>query len=134
MAKKTIKDTDKRHENKGGREPMVIDWDFVDNGLRAWANGTTIAAKLGISAETLYLRVEEKFNIGFSAYQQLKRMEGNDNVAKSIYNRAVEGSTTDAIWWDKTRNGMKETTDHNINTNAPQMTTEQMIAILKGSE
>jgi hypothetical protein len=39
----------------------------------------------------------------------------NAKVAQSLFNQAINGNTSAAIWWTKSRMGWKETRDQNVN-------------------
>ena len=38
----------------------------------------------------------------------------NAKVAQSLFNQAINGNTSAAIWWTKSRMGWKETRDQNV--------------------
>jgi hypothetical protein len=60
-----------------------------------------IAALLGISDVTLRKHYEKELAVG--------KATASANVAKSLYNKALSGDTTAAIWWTKAQMGWGET-------------------------
>jgi hypothetical protein len=60
-----------------------------------------IAALLGISDVTLRKHYEKELAVG--------KATASAQVAKSLYNKAVSGDTTAAIWWTKAQMGWGET-------------------------
>ena len=93
-----------------GRPKADIDWDKVDEYLRAHCDGTSIASLLGIHPDTLYLACEAKFNMTFSAYSQQKRAEGVTLVENSIFRDALTKGGADRIFWLKNKAGWKDAT------------------------
>ncbi len=90
-------------KRKPGRPHSIIDWNVVDNLLIAGCIGTEIAARLGIHAETLYLRCEQDKKIGFSAYQQQKKELGDTILRSAQFKKAASGYNTMMIWLGKQR-------------------------------
>ncbi len=70
------------------RPKTAIDWEKVNEYLKAQCSKTSIAEVLGINVETLYRRCKEEFNIGFDAYSQQKRSEGKEALRKLQYDTA----------------------------------------------
>ena len=60
-----------------------------------------IAALLGISDVTLRKHYEKELAVG--------KATASAQVAKSLYNKAISGDTTAAIWWTKAQMGWGET-------------------------
>lgn len=60
-----------------------------------------IAALLGISDVTLRKHYEKELAVG--------KATASAQVAKSLYNKAITGDTTAAIWWTKAQMGWGET-------------------------
>ena len=60
-----------------------------------------IAALLGISDVTLRKHYEKELAVG--------KATASANVAKSLYNKALSGDTTAAIWWTKAQMRWSET-------------------------
>jgi len=73
--------------------------------IKAWAavgvRHEDIAAKLGISADTLVKYYRQELDDG--------RIDANAQIGKSLYEQAKAGNTTAMIFWLKTRAGWKET-------------------------
>jgi transposase len=65
-----------------------------------------IAAKLGISADTLVKYYKQELDDG--------RVDSNAQIGKSLYEQAKAGNTAAMIFWLKTRAGWRETTRHEI--------------------
>jgi len=66
-----------------------------------------IGRSIGIDVKTLkkYYRPEMKSSADIA----------NAKVAQSLFNQAINGNITAAIWWTKSRMGWKETRDQNVN-------------------
>ena len=60
-----------------------------------------IAALLGISDVTLRKHYEDELAVG--------KATASAQIAKSLYNKALGGDTTAAIWWTKAQMGWGET-------------------------
>ena len=60
-----------------------------------------IAALIGISDVTLRKHYEKELAVG--------KATASAQIAKSLYNKAVAGDTTAAIWWTKAQMGWGET-------------------------
>ncbi len=93
----------KKKKSNAGRKKFIIDWDKVDNSLRAGSNGVQVAAMLGVHPETLYDRCQEDKKTNFSEYLQQKRQEGNDVLFGLQYKLAKEGDRGMLIWLGKNR-------------------------------
>ena len=102
-----------------GRPEAEIDWDRVEEFAMAGAPGTEIAAFFGVHANTLYKKVEEKYNCGFSEYLQEKKSKGEVLLRTKQYSKALgltdTGDNTLLIWLGKQRLNQKENRDENIN-------------------
>lgn len=97
------------------RPEKKIDWELVDNLLRADCDGTQIAEFFCMHPNTLYRRVEEQYSMSFSDYQQAKKMEGNAMLLDKQFEVAMTGDRTMMIWLGKQRLGQKEKFDHTSN-------------------
>jgi hypothetical protein len=97
-----------------GRPRAEIDWKVVDDYLECGCSGAEIAARLGISGDALYNRVEEEFKTNFSAYSQQKKQSGEVLLKKAQFDKAIgrteHGDNTLLIWLGKTRLDQRETT------------------------
>lgn len=83
------------------RPPIEIDWKKVDQYLQAQCNGTGIAGLLGIHPDTLYMKCEEKFKMGFSQYSAQKKSEGKELLRAKQFNVAMGGDKTMLVWLGK---------------------------------
>ena len=94
-----------------GRTTKKIDWDLVDELLKAGCLGTEIAPHFDMHVDTFYRRVlQEKF-ISFSEYQALKRSHGDGVLRRTQYIKALKEDNAMLIWLGKQRLGQKETHD-----------------------
>ena len=84
-----------------GRPKSIIDWELVDNLLRAQCTGTEIAGQLGISTDTLYNHCETEKKTNFSAYSQEKKESGKAMLRSMQYQTAMEGDRTLLVWLGK---------------------------------
>ena len=57
-------------------------------------------------------------------------IKANTKVAGSLYNKAIAGDTTSAIWWTKTRMGWKETTNLNV---GPTDALTELLQVIDGN-
>lgn len=112
--------------SKGGRKPgsgrkrCEVDWKVVDHFLTCGCTGTQVAAKLGISPDTLYLRVKEEFKMDFTAYMQEKRATGETLVKEAQFDEAVrKRNTSMLIWVGKQMLGQSEKQEVSHSGNAP---------------
>lgn len=95
------------------RPEKPINWELVDKLLMAGCHGTEIAAHFDMHHDTFYRRVEEKYNIGFTAYCQEKRSKGDSMLRAKQFEKAMEGNNIMLIWLGKNRLGQKEGEDKN---------------------
>jgi hypothetical protein len=93
------------------RPKSNIDWAKVDKMLQAHCDGVGIAGLLGIHEDTLYMACEEKYNMGFSAYKQLKQSEGKELLRQTMFSNAMKGDKALQIWLSKQYLGMTERVD-----------------------
>ena len=106
----------KKKKSNAGRKKFVIDWNKVDNSLRAGSNGVQVAAMLGIHYNTLVNKCNEEKKCDFSDYLAQKRQEGNDVLFGLQYKLAKEGDRGMLIWLGKNRldqSDKKEIKQHN---------------------
>lgn len=96
------------------RSKADIDFQVVDDMLEAGCTGEEVAARLGIHADTLYNRIKEQTNLGFSAYRQQKVALGDQILREKMYGKAKSGDTTMLIFLGKVRLGMKEKVEVDI--------------------
>lgn len=94
-----------------GRPKARIDWGFVGNMLEADCTATGIAAMIGISVDTLYVRCKTDNKIDFSAFSQQKRAKGDDLLRAKQFKVAMEGNPTMLIWLGKNRLGQADKTE-----------------------
>lgn len=118
------------------RPEKTIDWELVDNLLRADCDGTQIAEFFTMHPDTLYRRTEERYGMGFSAYQQAKRMEGNAMLLGKQFQAAMAGDRAMMIWLGKQRLNQSEKVEQKteIKTRVQQMTDEELDAILNEAD
>jgi hypothetical protein len=102
-----------------GRNEIPIDWIVVDDFLMAGSPGTEIADFFGIHANTLYNRIQEKYNCGFSEYCQQKKSSGEAMLRKQQFHKALgltkDGDNTLLIWLGKQRLGQTEKQEGQVN-------------------
>lgn len=99
----------KGYNPQGGRNKFIIDWKVVDHFLMCGCTGTQVAAKIGVSADTLYDRVMQEFGVSFSEYLQEKRSTGETLVKEAQFDEAVrKRNTTMLVWVGKQLCGQTE--------------------------
>lgn len=91
-----------------GNPKAHIDWNLVDNLLKAGCPGTEIAPHFDICEDTLYIRCEKEKGVGWSAYLRQKRSQGDANLRAKQYTEALKGDRTLLIWLGKQRLGQRE--------------------------
>ena len=101
-------------KNKGGRPQAVIDWDKVDEHLRAGCSGAGIAGALGIHEDTLYRACERDNKVGFAAYSAQKRETGDCMLHLQQFNLAMSGDRGMLIWLGKQRLGQRDKIDQDV--------------------
>ena len=103
------------------RPHKEINWVLVDNLLEAGCLGTEIAAHFDMHPDTFYRRVEETYNMGFTAYSSLKREKGESILRAAQYAKAIgaskKGDNTLLIYLGKVRLNQRETADTTIAPN-----------------
>jgi hypothetical protein len=83
------------------RPKANIDWQKVDNYLKAQCDGAGIAGILGIHPNTLYEACQEKNKISFSEYSAIKKGEGKELLRARQFQVAMEGDKTMLVWLGK---------------------------------
>ena len=97
-----------------GRPKSKIDWDTVNEYLRAHCDGAAIARLLGIHPSTLYDAVQETYKTNFTDYAKEKRTEGVALMEASIYKDARIKGGVDRIFWLKNKSTWQDRQDHNV--------------------
>jgi len=100
-----------------GKPKVIIDWNVVDEYLRAHCDGAAIARLIGIHPNTLYNTAQDKFGCNFSEYAQQKRAEGVAMVENSLYKDALTKGGVDRLFWLKNKAAWQDKQDHNITGN-----------------
>jgi hypothetical protein len=90
------------------RPTIPIDWEKVDELLEYGCTGVEIAARLGITGETLYERTQREKGASFSLYANEKRAKGDTLLREYQFKQAKKGNITMLIWLGKQRLGQKE--------------------------
>jgi|SRR5579864_2193260 len=90
------------------RPEKNIDWKVVDHLLMAGCKGTEIAANFDMHPDTFYIKVEEQYKMGFSAYSQEKRSKGDSLLRAKQFEKALEKDNTMLIWLGKQRLDQRE--------------------------
>lgn len=88
-------------KKKAGRKKAPIDWIKVNKMLNAGCEGTAIATQMGISNETLYRNVRERYNVDFGVYATYKKSEGRELLRMKQWEVAMKGDRTMLIWLGK---------------------------------
>lgn len=84
-----------------GRKRIEIDWERVDEYLKAQCDGAAIARMLNIHPDTLYSRCEADHKTVFSAYAQQKKEQGKEILRRKQFDTAMAGNVTMLIWLGK---------------------------------
>ena len=97
-----------------GRPKAEIDWNKVNEYLKAQCDGTGIASMLGIHPDTLYLACKDKYKMTFSAYSAIKKAEGKELLRAKQYEIAIGGDKSMLIWLGKQYLDQSERSDHKL--------------------
>ncbi len=115
-----------------GRPQSEINWDDVEYLLMCGCSGTEIAAKIGISAPTLYDRCQKDNNIMFSDYSQEKKAKGDTLLKQTQFEAAVnDRDRSMLIWLGKQRLGQKDKTESDLNHNGGVQITMNKVESVK---
>lgn len=90
------------------RPEKPIDWAKVDQLLMAGCTGTEICPHFDMTPDTFYIRVKEKYNLGFQEYCCIKRQQGDSLLRAKQYEKALKGDGTMLIWLGKNRLKQRE--------------------------
>jgi len=95
---------------------IIIDWDKVDEYLKAQCSGSGIAEILGIHENTLYDHCKSDKGMEFMAYSAKKKSEGKELLRKKQIEVAMSGDKVMLVWLGKQYLGQsdKTETEHNI--------------------
>jgi hypothetical protein len=97
-----------------GRPPADIDWEKVDQCLRAQCLGTEVARLLGICPDTLYDACEREKKMLFSEYSALKKTEGKEILRMKQYQVAMAGDKTMLVWLGKQLLEQRDRQEHSV--------------------
>lgn len=90
------------------RPEKPINWELVDELLIAGCLGTEIAAHFDMHPDTFYNKVNDKYNMGFTAYCYEKRCLGDSLIRRAQFDKALEKDNSMLIWLGKNRLNQKE--------------------------
>jgi adenylate kinase family enzyme len=111
------------------RPEKIIDWNRVDDLLKAGCLGTEIAATFDVHPQTFYSRVEEKYNCSFTHYSQERRALGESLIREKQFQKALgltdTGDNTMLIWLGKNRLGQRNEDKLSIVTQEQQTTLDK---------
>lgn len=113
-----------------GRPEAIIDWKEVGLLLEADCTATSIAARIGISTDTLYRRCKSDNNIDFAAFSQQKKESGEALLRKQQFALAMKGNLGMLIWLGKQRLGQKDKSDHTSDDKPLNSLDDARIALL----
>lgn len=114
------------------RPKANIDWNKVDQYLRAQCDGVGIAGIFGISPDTLYRACQEEFKIGFAEYSAQKKSEGKELLRAKQFSLAMEGDKTMCVWLGKQYLNQRDKQD--IDQNTKVTTTPFTVTVLDGTK
>jgi hypothetical protein len=97
-----------------GRPEIPIDWNDVEEGIKAGDSGRDVAEYLGISPTTLYERCVKDFGISFTEYICKTRSKGKHLIRAKQLKKALsgEGDNTMLIYLGKVLCGQQEKVIH----------------------
>lgn len=99
----------KKRGPKKGQHYKIIDWSKVEQMIIQGCNGVQVAASIGITTDTLYLRCIEENKINFPVYFQERRAKGDSYIHQAQYQKALkEKNTTMLIHLGKHRLDQKD--------------------------
>lgn len=97
---------------------IEIDWKVVDDLFIAGCPGTEVAGRIGCHPDTLYKRIEDKYDTAYSAYLQEKRSKGDALLRAHQYAKALgltdKGDNTLLIWLGKCRLKQRDTDQQDL--------------------
>jgi hypothetical protein len=85
-----------------------IDWDTVDKLLIAGCTGSQVAARIGVSPDTLYFRCQKDKGQVFCQYKQEKISIGDGMLHATQFSLAMEKDRSMLIWLGKQRLNQKD--------------------------
>lgn len=74
-----------------GRPEKNVDWNIVEKLLIRQCKGNEIASEFGMTDETFYNKVQDKFGIKFSAYSVPFYAKGKQLLRAKIFDKAMAG-------------------------------------------
>jgi hypothetical protein len=87
---------------------------MVDRMLIAGCYGSSIAEKMSMHPDTLYIRCELEKGMGFTAYAQKKLEVGNDILRQVQFSKACKGDNPMLIWLGKNRMGQTDKIEQKV--------------------
>lgn len=94
--------------NKGGRPPIVINWQIFDALCGVQATLTELAGHFGCSEDTIERAVQRDHGMGFAEYFAQKRGKGLLSLRRKQFALALGGDRTMLIWLGKQHLGQRE--------------------------
>jgi hypothetical protein len=92
------------------RPEIPIDWDLVDELLKADCTGSQIAPHFHMHPDTFYDRVKQKHGVCLTVYSRLKKDQGDSLLKAKQFEKAMAGDNSMLIWLGKNR--LKQRDNH----------------------
>jgi hypothetical protein len=121
-------------EIKNGRPEKPIDWELVDKLLIVGCSGTEIAPHFNIHPDTLYKRIEDKYNKSFTTYSAEMFEKGNSVLRQAQYDKAASGDNTMMVWLGKNRLKQRENPTELTVSNETVQTFKEVMAQVKSAQ
>lgn len=87
--------------NKGGRPKIQIDFETVNKLCKIQCIGEEIASILGISYDTLELRIKSDYSMSFTEYYKKESAGGKASLRRMQWKAAEKGNPTMLVWLGK---------------------------------
>ena len=115
--------------NKDGRPKIEIDFEMVNKLCKIQCTGEEIASMLGISYDTLALRIKTEFKMSFTEYYKKESAGGKASLRRLQWKAAENGNPTMLVWLGKQylKQKDKHELEHTHINKYEDMTHEQLI-------
>jgi transcriptional regulator with XRE-family HTH domain len=116
-----------------GRKRIEIDIREVERLAGLGLTQEEIALSLGVSLATITRRSRDSDDFDEAIKRGSARALGE--VANALFQRAIRGDISAAIWWEKTRAGRSEkNVNQNLNVDISNLSNEQLERVANGED
>jgi hypothetical protein len=112
------------------RPTLEIDISRIEQLAAQGLSQAEICLVIGISESTLYNRKRE--NEVFTEAIKRGKAKAASEISNRLYQMAKGGDLGAIVWWEKTRRGLSDKVQQNINVDVSKLSDDELATIAKG--